>query len=176
MLRRQLLGLSALLMSGCATEYPPDYFRPAPPLPLQDPPPGMAVVYLIRTPHDGQTIQVLLDGQSPFLLPPETHTVLFLQPGRYALKGVHRSTFGAKSEAFLPVQLQVSADSRSFFYLSGVSGRSMQMQGLVPLAGGILMPIVTEQLAVDAATRTWKPCSEHDAQGFLSVARYVRAD
>ncbi len=176
LLRRtaMFLGLSVLL--GCATEHPPEYYKPPPPVALQDPPPGMSVVYLIRTPHDSQTVVVNVAGMAPFSLPPETHTVLLLKPGIYAVQGTQSGLFAAGKRSFAPTQIQTLADQRLFLYLSGNAGRGVQLSGFIPLAGGGVLPLLTNAMDTDAETRSWKNCSEQDAQGFLSIARYVRPD
>ena len=103
LLRRTVLVLGGSVMLGCATtEHPPEYYKPPPPVALQDPPPGMAVVYLIRTPHDSQTVVVHVAGMAPFSLPPETHTVLLLKPGTYALQGTRSGLFSGGQPSFAP--------------------------------------------------------------------------
>ena len=175
LLRRTVLMLGGSAVLGCATtEHPPEYYKPPPPVALQDPPPGMAVVYLIRTPHDSQTVVVHVAGMAPFLLPPETHTVLLLKPGTYALQGTRSGLFSGGQPSFAPAQLQTLADQRLFLYLSGSTGRGAQLAGFIPVAGGGVVPLVTHGMDTDADTRSWKNCSEQDAQGFLSIARYVR--
>jgi hypothetical protein len=175
-LRSAALVLTLSVVLGCASEHPPEYFKPPPPVALRDAPPGMSVVYLIRTPHDSQTIEVQIQGMKAFVLPPETHTVLLLKPGTYVMQGTGTGLFSAGKPSFAPMQLQTMADQRVFLYLSGSAGRNIQVSGFLPLAGGGVLPLVTDAMHTDADTRSWKICSEQDAQGFLSIARYVRPD
>jgi hypothetical protein len=175
-LRNAALALTLSIVLGCASEHPPEYFKPPPPVALHDPPPGMSVVYLIRTPHDSQTVEVQVQGIKPFALPPEAHTVLLLKPGTYVIQGTGTGLFSAGKRSFAPVQLQTVADQRIFLYLSGITGRSVQVSGFVPLMGGGVMPLLTNLMDTDAQTRSWKNSSEQDAQGFLSITRYIRPD
>lgn len=169
-----VLGLSVLL--GCATEHPPEYYKPPPPVALQDPPPGLSVVYLIRTPLDRETVVVHVTGLEPFSLPPETHTVLLLKPGAYGMQGPLSGLVTDSGQSFAPAQLQTHAGQRLILCLSGTVGRSVPLPSMISLADGRLVPSPTTAMMIDATKRFWNNCSEQETQVLLQNARYVRAD
>jgi len=85
------LTLSAVLcvvLSGCA-------FKPLnfpPPTVLQDPLPGLAIVYILRVPHDSAAVEVSLNDVPIARLPAETYTAINLRPGTYTISTADSSS------------------------------------------------------------------------------------
>jgi hypothetical protein len=159
--------LSSLVLTGCAsTEFEPLTF--APDVMLQDPLPGMAIVYLIRAPHDNAAISVYFNSSKMALLPPNSYTVVSIQPGTYqvasAAPGTSASTTGSSSV------LTVKAGERRFLYTS-VHTRSSASFIFIPSASGVI-PLVLPTITGSGA-RTWNECNELDAQGLMSSAKPV---
>lgn len=159
--RRWSLATLACVFGGCANRE----FRPlefSPPVRLQDPLPGMAIVYLLRVPHDPVPLDILIDGKRIATLPPSTFTVATLAPGEHGLRAVKPG-----DESQPPASLlAVAAGERRFVY-SSVPTRTqttLNLIGALPLLGR------SQQMAGD---RRWTDCSELDAQGLMSTARLV---
>lgn len=164
--RTWVLVAATALLAACETP-------PAGPLPssivLQDPLPGQGVVYLIRAPHDGGTLNVTsAQGRLLARLPPETYTVLSLPPGSHRLAS-STSSFGRDQLAAPPLAFELAADQRLFFAVAGRTVESMNLL-LVPMQGGVL-PLAQPSSATDPGTRLWKPYNELDARGLLTITR-----
>jgi hypothetical protein len=150
-----------MVAAGCASRE----FRPlefSPPVRLQDPLPGQAIVYLLRVPHDPAPLDVSIDGRRVASLPPSTYTVATLAPGEHTLSAA-RPGEEAKPPASL---LTVAAGERRFIYTSVPSNTqtTLGFAGALPLFGRSQQP---------AGARAWIECSELDAQGLMSTARLV---
>jgi hypothetical protein len=166
MQRRTVLALSAALLSACAArEFKPLEFKPD--VVLQDAPPGKAIIYLIRAPHDHGTFPVFFNARLMASLPSSTYTVVVVDPGTYAVA----SSPNGKAEWGPASQLTVQAGERRFLYVSAPSETTFDMKmtrlgklGMVPL----LLPTTS---AVGA--HTWQECTELDAQGLMSIAKLV---
>jgi hypothetical protein len=171
MMRRALLITIALLCGGCA-EMPANYYSPAPLTRLQDPLPGKALVYLFRAPHDEDALSIQITGKPRFELEPSTYTVLTLEPGEHVIEGTTvRSAFSIEKPAFAPTPIKVTADQRAFLYVSGINSSSMKITGLVPVAKGGVMVFGGIMPTTEAGSRSWKECSELDAQGFIDISK-----
>jgi hypothetical protein len=171
MLRRHLLAVPALLAAGCASNEPPSYFKAAPFVALQDPLPGQAVVYLLRAPHDRDVFSMEVSGKRLFTLPPGTFTVLSVSPGPFRITGTTTSFLGGVSSAFMPAEFSIQNGQRAFLYVSGDTQRSFDITGVMPLGKAGVMLQSRSGLSTEAGTRTWKECSEVDAQGFISISK-----
>lgn len=165
--RRTLFLATAAVLSGCAT---PKTFNPKdlpPPVPLQDAPPGKAIVYLLRAPHDQSTLPVYFDAKKVAVLGPATYTVTVVEPGSYL---VASSPMG-RSESLPSSRLTVKSGERRFLHVSAPTSRSMKTTFMfMPNVG--VVPLVVPSYGPDGA-KTWKECSELDAQGFMSISRPV---
>lgn len=167
---RALLITIVLLCGGCA-DIPASYYSPAPLTRLQDPPPGKALVYLFRAPHDEDALSIQITGQQRFTLEPLTYVVLTLEPGEHVLEGTVRSAFSKEQPAFAPTPIKVTADQRAFLYASGINSSSMKITGLAPVAKGSVMVFGGIMPTTEAGSRSWKECSELDAQGFIDISK-----
>jgi hypothetical protein len=170
MKRRALLVTIALLCGGCA-EIPANYYSPAPLTRLQDPLPGQALVYLFRAPHDEDALSIQITGKPRFTLEPSTFTVLTLEPGEHVIEGAVRSAFSNEKPAFAPTPIKVTANQRAFLYVSGINSSSMRITGLAPVAKGSVMVFGGIMPTTEAGSRSWKECSELDAQGFIDISK-----
>ncbi len=171
MFRRIALMLLAVLAISCAENKPPSYYRPPPAVPLQDPLPGKAVVYLFRAPHDLDAFRIEIDGKRPFILSPGSYTVLSFPTGEFGMKGSVESRFGTRAPAFQPTMLRLREGQRVFLYVSGENDSSFFLNNIVPLGrGGVLVDGGIRPSTV-AGTRSWKECNEIDAQGFISISK-----
>lgn len=166
--RRTFVGALGLLLAACST---PKEFSPKdlpPPVPLQDPPAGKAIVYLLRAPHDSATLPVYFHERKVAVLPPGTYTAVVVQPASYAVA----SSPHGRSESAPASILTVGAGERRFLYVSAATGRTTELGGVLAIRGIGVVPLLMPTYG-SAGARTWKECSELDAQGFMSIARPV---
>lgn len=152
---------------GCAVHEPPVDVR------LQDPPQDKAIVYLLRAPYDGVEIAVHVGPERVAVLPPSTYTAIVLDPGTHVLTTRTSSLFWEGAFLAPPFNLQVKANERRFLNISGVTKKEAQFTGLIPMPGGMMMPMVTATQVTAAGSRTWKDVTELDAQGLMSIAKLV---
>jgi hypothetical protein len=171
------LVLASVLISGCAKERGPDYYKPPSPIPLQDPLPGQGLLYLFRAPYDSDAFTVELSGRKPFLLKPSTYAVLSLAPGEYQITGITKPWLGSVKPAFAPAHLRLSPNQRAFLYVSGRTSSSAIVPAVIPIGSGVLsLGTIPVGQSTDPESRRWSECSEMDAQGFLSISTRVDAE
>jgi hypothetical protein len=161
--RRQFLwaGAMTLCISGCAISGKP--YEPPADVPLQDPLPGQALVYLLRAPHDSIRIEVLVNGAKVATLPASTYTAISLMPGKHEVSARRDSMLGVNQEVAPPVSLAVQPGQRRFLQIAGTMARVIEMAGITPI----------QSTGVANASRAWKEISGEDAQGLMSIARPV---
>ena len=169
--RRSVLVALSACVAGCAINPPASYYQPPPLIPIQDPLPGHGIVYLLRAPHDPETLAIQLNTQQPFRLEPSTYTVLVLKPGDYAMRGTEGGLFGRTKEAFAPVSFRIHDGQRAFLYVSGITDTSVFINSIVPLSKGAFFVDGGLRPSTAFGTRSWKECSELDAQGFMSASK-----
>lgn len=164
-----LFALALTALTGCANRasISPDAVV------LQDPLPGQSLVYLMRAPYDGLVIRIQSGGKNLVTLPPGSYTALPLMAGRYVLSAVSSSFLSSGATVAPPLEITVNADQRVFYAISGVSERSFGLAGLVPLAGGGVVPIFSNDSATVAGSRSWKEYSELDARGLMTISKVV---
>ena len=173
--RRATWGLPlALLFSACAENKPPSYYQPGPPAAMQEPAPGQALLFLFRAPHDAEIFQMDIDGKLPFELTPDSYTVLSFMPGEYGMKGWVVGRAGARSPAFEPARFKLQAGQRLYLYVSGTNDSSIFLNGLTPISRRFVLVDGGIRPSTVAGTRSWKECSEIDAQGFIAISRRLR--
>jgi hypothetical protein len=166
MQRRHFTAVLLILLAACASpEFRPLVFPPD--IALQDPPPGAAIVYLLRAPHDRQTVEVFFGTKALAVLPPATYTVVVVPPGRYEIK----SGSSGKSEEAPVSTLTVSAGERRFLYTT-VPTRTGMTIGFIPGGRIGVIPLFLPG-SVPAGARTWNECRELDAQGLMSTSKLV---
>lgn len=158
--------LSLVFLAGCSAPMP--YVAPVD-IRLQDPPPGKAVVYLVRAPHDPSRVAVFSAAAKLATLPPESYTAIVLTPGKHLLITRNAAVFGAQSELAPPYEVQVGADERRFLNLSGLTASGPVFTGA--FISGI--PLFLPQQGTKSGTLTWKEVTELDAQGLMSIAKPV---
>src|SRR3569623_13398 len=114
---------------------------------LQDALPGQAIIYLIRTPHDAQPVEVRVSNSESIVLPANSYTVVSLRPGPQLL-GV-----GAAGQMGQATEFVFHAGERRFFYLSGVNSTPIN-----PSAAMLAWPLVTVmyQPYTVEGSRSWK--------------------
>jgi len=135
-------------------------------VPLQDPLPGKAIIYLLRVPNDDVHLEVLLDGAPVANLPPDKYTVISAAAGAYLLSGT-------TSKEVLPSTALVLKDGeRRFFYVSGANANSLGVSTTFLPLFGALAGLLARTGTVDGS-RSWKECVELDARGFMSVSSLV---
>ena len=154
-------------LSGCADK---PYVAPVH-IGLQDPMPGQSIVYLLRAPHDAAAVLITIDNKRVAILQPETYTAIGLSPGQHALR-----TMGAGSEIAPVFEFNIKPDERQFFNISGATNSSMRLSGLVPMAGGGVLPLFEAESRTVQGTRAWKEVKELDAQGLMSISEPVLPD
>ncbi|WP_164963014.1 hypothetical protein [Rubrivivax sp. JA1026] len=154
--RRHWLLLCSAALASCATEFKPHV--PPVDLPLQDAPPGQALVYLLRAPHDSKLVRVVEGDRHLATLDSGTCTVISLPPGHHLLRTVAGlPVFG---EMAPPLAVKLAPGSRRFFALSGASTRFVL---------GLPLP----ELETAPGSRRWTEVTELDAQGLMSIGRLV---
>ena len=153
-------------LAGCASpEFKPLVF--AQDVALQDPLPGMAIVYLLRAPHDRASVPVYFNARKMALLPPASYTAVSIQPGTYSVASAAPGT-NAESPASI---LTVRAGERRFLYTS-VPTRSSVSLSFIPGGPVGAIPLFLPT-TVPAGARTWNECRELDAQGLMSTSKPV---
>jgi hypothetical protein len=164
--RRLFLVAAGAAVAGCAsTEFKPLAF--APNVVLQDPLPGKAIVYVLRTPHDRPALDVYLGDRKVASLGPSTYTVLSVDPGSHELNA---ALAGSPPEV-PPSTLTVKAGERRFVYTS-VPTRSSTALHLVGAGALGVIPLMTPSV-VPVGARRWTECREEDAQGLMSTSSLV---
>lgn len=163
--RRLVLALFASgLFAGCAHRV---YQEPES-LVLQDPLPGQALVYFIRTPLDFSAISIASGGKLLAKLPKESFTALSIAPGEHIIE-THFS--GSSEVAAAPVVLRVKPDTRYFLALTGRRERPGQVVQVVDaIVKGPLAWAVPAGTQVSAGSREWKPYEESDARPLITIA------
>jgi len=169
--RRSLLAFPASFIAACASrEFKPLEFPD--PVRLQDPLPGQAFVYLLRAPHDPPALTVFVNKVKVAVLPRETYTGLSARPGRYELFAATGDE-AVELPTYAPAILTLAAGERRFIYTSQPTHSSSSMF-FAPLGAAAVIPLVVAT-KVPAGARSWHECTELDAQGLMSISRYVRA-
>ncbi|MES2511234.1 MAG: hypothetical protein V4625_14990 [Pseudomonadota bacterium] len=143
---------------------------------LQDALPGQALVYLLRAPHDGMQIRVQSGDKTLITLPAESYTALSVPAGRHVFTTFSTSPFVSNTPVAPPLDVTLVPDQRVFYAISGVTERSIGFGGLMPIAGGGVMPIFIPQSATASGSRVWKEFSELDARGLITVSRVALPD
>lgn len=160
-----------MFVSGCsAPSMRPLVFPP--PIGLQSPMPGHAVVYFIRPPHDGLELAVSTGETLMAILPKETYTAVNLRPGKYVINAISRPTalqLGGPESA-IPLELTVTANERRFYYIVRPRSTSTSLN-LTPVPGGVL-PSVSHSSA-PSGYRQWKEATEGEARDLMSIAKVV---
>lgn len=153
------------MLAGCAT--PKEYVQPTP-TPLQDPLPGQALVYLLRSPYDDATVQLELNGVKVAELPALRYTAIQMPPGTHALTSQATGRWnGVGLEELSPFSLTVQADTRYFVYLPAPERKLHKSVMIVP--GPALVHI--EKMLDRGADRQWELTTERDAQWFMFYAK-----
>lgn len=160
---RTLLLTFFVVLCGCVVT--PKPYEPPVDIPLQDPPEGQAIVYLLRSPYDNATVAVSLLDKPLAVLPASTYTAVVLSSGRHVLLTRQSAIFGEGTDVAAPTELALKPNERRFFNLSGATARTMSFAGAMPMPGGGFIPLVTQSLNTKSATRAWKEVTELDAQG-----------
>lgn len=166
-LRRLVLLAFAIAVSACMPQKPFDPHDLPLPVPLQEPPAGKAVVYLLRAPHDDSTVVVYFDEKKIARLPPATYTVTVIDPGIYQVA----SSPSGRSDADPASSLTVKEGEIRFLYLSAATGSTAKFIA-APIRGAGFVPLLLPTYGASGA-KTWKECTELDAQGFMSIAKPI---
>lgn len=169
--RRLMLLLAVLAVAGCVVA--PKPYEPPIDLPLQDPPAGQAIVYLLRAPYDSSTVVVAVNGKVVAVLPSSTYTAVVVPSGRNILATNVRSPFGIGGEGAPAFQFDIQPNERRFFNLSGVTAKTPAVVGVMPVPGIGVLPLVMPMQGTAAGTKTWKEVAELDAQGLMSISSLV---
>jgi hypothetical protein len=170
--RRAAMIAMSVTVIGCASkEFKPLEF--APPIALQDPLPGLAIIYLLRAPHDPVAVDVALNSTLVARLPAGTYTAVNLRPGAYAIATREHSSVTTTDGVDNPV-LTVSAGERRFLYTS-VPTQSKDSIGMAFVGKSGIIPLLAP-VTTRVGQRTWHECSELDAQGLMSIGRVITPD
>lgn len=168
MTRRRLIGfltVTVLGLAGCAT--PKEYVQPTPTA-LQDPLPGQALVYLLRSPYDDEALTLQLNDSKVAELPPERYTAVQIVPGTYTLSTFSAGRWSAGKQTVPPFTFTVQADQRYFINLPAPERKMRQNLIILP---GTAVP--TQEMVETGAARKWELTTERDAQWFMFYAKPV---
>ena len=168
-LRCLAASLTLLAAVGCSA---PRAYSPPVDIPLQDPPPGKAIVYLVRAPYDSSLIAVFSGSAKLVTLPAETYTAVVLAPGSHVLTTRGAGVLSAGSEVAPPYRLQTKADERRFLNISGATSTVPVFTGVLPVSGAMI-PLFMPQPGTSSGSLAWKEVTELDAQGLMSIANPV---
>jgi len=127
----------------------------------------MAIVYLIRAPYDTATLPVYFNERKLAVLPSLTYTAVVVRPGTFAIASAPN---GRPPESPAST-LTVSAGERRYLYVSAPTDRTVSFAA-IPMGKAGIIPLLLPSYA-SAGARTWKECSELDAQGLMSLGRLV---
>jgi len=127
----------------------------------------MAIVYLIRAPYDVATLPAYFNGQKLAVLPSLTYTAVVVRPGTFAIASAPN---GGTADAPAST-LTLAAGERRYLYVSAPTDRSFNFTA-IPMGKAGMIPLLLPSYAA-AGARTWKECSELDAQGLMSLGRLV---
>lgn len=152
------------LLSGCASQLA-SYEQPKD-TPLQDPPPGKAIVYLLRAPHDSAHIAVFIGERKVASLAPERYTAVALSPGQYVL--VTRSASAIAGEHLIAPEFRIHVEENQRRFL-GISGATTKRPAFAGMVGSV--PLLIDVQGTASGTRSWKELAEIDAQGFMSISK-----
>jgi hypothetical protein len=169
--RRLMLLLAVFAVAACAVA--PKPYDPPVDLPLQDPPAGQAIVYLLRAPYDSSTVVVAVNGKVLAVLPGSTYTAVVVPSGRNILVTTVRSLFGTNEEEAPAFPFDIKPNERRFFNLSGLTAKTPVVVGVLPLPGIGFRPLIVPMQGTASGTKTWKEVAELDAQGLISISSLV---
>ena len=160
-----LIGAIFVALTGCtAPTIHPDL------LVLQDPLPGQALVYLLRTPYDALELKIQVNGKTVAVLPPESYTAVSLAPGQYELSTTSSSVFSSDAPVTTPLSIALQPDQRVFYAIAGTTEKSIGLAGFVPIRGGVI-PLLVQQNSTAKNSRSWKEYSELDARGLITISK-----
>ncbi|WP_422013199.1 hypothetical protein [Roseateles sp.] len=161
-------ALLAAMLAGCAGNRPLEFAQP---VALQDALPEHTAIYLVRAPHDGGVIELMLDGQPVARLPANGYTTVQVRPGQRRLTATAK---GSGKDGQVDSLLEAKPGERHFYYL-------VQPTDVRPNLGGALVVVPKLVLflpsyggtPVPAGARVWQEMSEADAQGMLGISKLV---
>jgi hypothetical protein len=166
---RLLFVFTVASLLGCAVGQAP--YAPPAEVPLQDAPPGQALLYLIRIPDDRITVEVKINGARAAVMPPSTYTAVVLDPGTHTISTEHTAAPEGAREVAPRLTVHAKAGERGFAYLTGSTdsggGIGVLWIGRSPV---LTVPASRRQIV---GSREWKQASEFDAQGLMSIAKAV---
>lgn len=155
----------ALLLHACTSA--PDLYDPSKATPLQDPLPGKAIAYLLRSPYDPSDVTIRVDGVKVADLPKSRYTAISLAPGHHVL-----TTLSGDRAMAPPLDLEVGAGQRRFTYLSAPEYATVPDLRFVTVGKGVLVPIMgSRPVERPGAPQEWIFVTEERAQWFLFYTR-----
>jgi len=161
------LSIPFLLLLACATKE----YTPPPRAALQDPLPGLALLYVMRSPYDDAPLNLMLNEKPATKLPPSTYTVLSLSPGRYVL-GTSGVVDKATGQPSIPAfAFEVQAGQRLFLHLPAPERRYVPGFSLVPFAKGLVLPVQQTRAELTGAQQVWTVTEEQDVHWFLHYSK-----
>ena len=167
-LYRSTILLVTILLVACAT---PKEYRPPPKALLQEPLPGQALLYMLRSPYDGQDLQILINGKRVTALPSSTYTVMSLAPGQYALESVGSKQLIGGLPDIPQIQLSLKPAQRVFIHLPAPEYKYAQGTSVMSLPGELVIPQSTRRPAATGATRAWTITEEQDVHWFIHYSK-----
>lgn len=151
---------------GCASH---EYQEPTS-ITLDNPLPGQALIYFIRSPYDALPVSIFVSGREVAVLPPESHTAVSIEPGQYTVKTYVSPPSSRPEVAASEFSVDLRLDERHFLVLSGSSDRPNTVVQLLGAFAGMGMVVPT---AVIPDSRAWKLYTESDARPMLTITTRV---
>ena len=122
----------------------------------------MALLYLLRAPHDRVQLEVSLNRKAAVVLARETYTVISLLPAKYLLVATAIGVNGSPQVVAEPVEVSLVKDERKILVMSGAIERTAGSDAL----------FLSETKVVRGA-RAWQEMGQTDARSLIPVLRLV---
>ena len=138
---------------------------------LESPLPGQALLYLLRVPYDSAGLDVMSNGKRLARLPAASYVALTLSPGKHQIISVSSSSLSSQESVAEPLDIELKADQRAFYYVGGSSGTSVGSAGV--RSGRAAGAVPLRQPEETLRGRIWRECTEVDARGLITISRQV---
>jgi hypothetical protein len=164
------LSIIANLLVACAASN--EYVQPTKTV-LQEPLPGMALAYLMRSPYDNVDIDVFIDDKKVVRLDSGRYSLVTLSPGKHTISSVYVGAFVKEKWAGSPFGFEVKADNRYFLNFPAPEKPSGNSTTYAYLGKGKVLPLSLPDAPDMATPRAWVLSTERDAHWFMFYSKLV---
>jgi hypothetical protein len=167
-LHTRLLLAALVLMGGCAAK---QEFVPPTKANLQDPVPGTALIYLLRSPYDDEDLSVFVDSVKAAFLPAGRYTALSLAPGHHTVVTVFSNA--RHREQIPPFDFEANRDQRYFLNLPAPERKTEKgLIAVLPVPGAVV-PVMGQRVIETGAPRSWVQLREDESHWFIFYAKPI---